>query len=112
MSETRFTIIRKADIVADAPDRWARQYASPHWGPEKKEITRALQALKGTDFSADAVDSIIGNRSWTSLECDLCDRDGDEVVRLGDENAERFVDVCPDCLTDASALFPKRGEQP
>lgn len=107
MSETRFKLLRKSDRVASVPDRWERQYTPfSQWDERKFQIHVALQALKGTKFSASQVDEIIGNTSWTYHGCDCCHRDADELVRMGDEPdyESRWVDVCRECLKSALDL--------
>lgn len=96
-------IIRRDDIVARVPDRWARQYAPRgKWSPDKDQITDALASLKGTSFTAEQVDSIIGNNSWTKNCCDGCDKDLPLLVRIGDDSdyETRYLDLCLVCARE------------
>lgn len=96
-------VIRKADKVKRAPDRWAAQYPRGKWSPDKNEITDRLAALKGTDFTAEQVDSIVGNKSWTQNLCDGCDGDFPLLVRIGEEPEyeARWLDLCLSCAREA-----------
>jgi hypothetical protein len=101
------TLVRKADIVARIPDRWAEQYRHPNDGADKKAITAKLQALKGTEFTAEQCAAIIGNNSWDRNECYECGKDHPVLVRIGDvpDYEARWVDLCPECVTKASDLI-------
>lgn len=103
-------LILKADIVADAPDAWARQYEDGD--KQKRFITGRLAALKFHDFTAKDVDDIIGNTSWTRCECDVCGEDRPALVRVGDapDCDARWVDICHECISKAAAMFPEPAQ--
>ncbi|KNY36054.1 MULTISPECIES: hypothetical protein [unclassified Agrobacterium] len=93
-------IITKSQVVADVPDTWARQYdARVYRVPEEhKEITAKLRGLpKG--FTAEQVEEIIGNKSWTRILCEECEEEVDAVAEF--KSGERFVHVCEVCIRKA-----------
>lgn len=100
------SIIRKADIVARVPDRWARRYSTGYASIEQQAITEKLKALP-PGFTADEVNSIIGNNSWTRNECTECSIGRDVLVRVGDvlDYEARWVDLCEECLRKADAVL-------
>ena len=110
--DNRFGVITKRAIIRSVPVRFERQYGhdrnQPSW---KSDLTRgemidALNALDVDTCAAEAVNAIIGNKSWTSNECDACGADCEVLVRIGDEPdyEARWQDLCAECLSDAAAL--------
>ena len=101
-------LVLKSQIVAGVPARWAKHYKDYRsWGyAEKATITERLSALP-PGFTAEQVDEIIGNKSWTSNECTECGKDAPVLVRVGEEPAyeARWVELCPDCLNAAVAAL-------
>lgn len=79
--ETTRTRIRG---VADA---WAAQYAGYKFDDQgrKKEIGKRLRDLDKEAATVADVEAIIGNGSWTRLECDQCGEPVEAVVRFGPE---------------------------
>lgn len=93
-------IITKSQVVADVPDNWARQYDARVFrvSEEQKEITSKLRSLpKG--FTAEQVDEIVGNKSWTRIFCEECEEEVDAVAEF--KSSERFVHVCEVCIRKA-----------
>jgi hypothetical protein len=94
-------IITRKTQAAEAADRWIAQYQRDRDG-----IAAKIKSLGGTP-DPDAVDRIIGNDSWTSVDrCSECDKDSEVIVRLGQEpNYESSTAwICPACLRQALAL--------
>ena len=110
-------LILKSDIVAAAPQRWADAYRGyeTRWrgGTDKQETTKALAALP-PGFTAEQVNQIIGNNSWTENKCDECDMDAPVLVRIGDapDYDARWMDLCPNCIRRAAetAALHSQGE--
>lgn len=102
-------LILKSDIVAGVPKRWADQYEGyeNRWegSRDKQKVTEALAALP-PGFTAEQVNRIIGNDSWTENKCDECDADAPVLVRIGDDPDydARWLDLCPDCIAHAASL--------
>ena len=102
-------IIRKADVVAGVPERWRKNYIGWHDSTgSKSKITAALAVLRSHNatFTAEQVDKIIGNSSWTRNECDECGKDYETLVHIGDEPdyEARWVVICRECLNGAIRL--------
>lgn len=95
--------ITKYNKIIGVPNAWRKQY--PKGCEESSEkIYKQLVALKVP--TEDKIKSIIGNDSWTRLECDECHQDSDIVIRLGQEPDydSATVHVCMKCLRKAARL--------
>lgn len=103
----QFIVLRKADVIAGVPSRWNRQYRETR-DLDKIEIGKRLAALS-PGFTAEQVDSIIGNRSWTMHECSNCGQDRDVLIRLGEEPdyEAKWLDLCADCLAKALEIIKR-----
>lgn len=99
-------IIKRSDIVAGVPARWERTYKNhvDRPGPygNKQGIMAKLLALE-PGFTAETVNAIIGNTSWTELRCNECVEDAPYLVAVGKELVHP-ADVCIDCLKKAVAM--------
>lgn len=102
----------RSDVVASVPGRWFRQYQRG-WADDlgKMEIGKRLRDLPA-GFTAEQVDFIIGNTSWTAHDCDECGRTCDVLVRIGEEPGyeSRYVSLCGTCLSVASSLLSSPDE--
>ncbi len=101
----------KRDVVRSVQKRWARQYGghdSAH-----KETTEAIAALVWP-FTAEEVDSLIGNKSWTEHRCSECNEDREVLVRIGEEDSyeDRFVSLCSDCIGEAAFALARIKSTP
>lgn len=97
-------LITRRTQAAEAADRWIQQYYGDRDG-----IAAKIKAL-GKSPDRDAVDRIIGNDSWTSVDpCSECDKPSDVIVRLGQEPdyESSTAWVCPACLRAAIKLAEK-----
>jgi hypothetical protein len=92
---SRFAVTTKQDRADEAPLRWAEQYARGA-NDRQKEITRLLAALPKPIDGAE-VDRIIGNESWTRLECDGCHEDVPAVAHY--EYGDHHLALCAGCLS-------------
>lgn len=97
-------VIYRAEVIAGAPDRWAHQYERYGRETDKGVKTTLLAALKGTRFTAEQVDKIIGNETWTELKCDECEQNSEAVVRI--THFDDDVSLCALCLAHAVTLLP------
>lgn len=108
------TIKTKAEVVAGVPLAWERQYAD-HSGSEKHVITRLLKSLPA-GFTAEEVDEIIGNKTWTRNECSGCGEDSDILVCISDDYYDRYdgniICLCTSCVSKAAKAIKaaKAGE--
>jgi hypothetical protein len=108
-------IIERDDIIAGAVDAWTKQYSQAGVRERQQKKTEELQKLPANKRTRENIDRIIGNNSWTCLNCDLCGSDVERVVRIG-ENPDydaRWQDVCQDCLQECqdtlSQALTERG---
>jgi hypothetical protein len=108
-------IVTRALLAASAAEQWLREYPAPlQVGDEARDaahtaIYPALVAL-GPTPNPDAVDTVIGNNSWTATECEECHAHGVPVVRLGRFGVYKpeyqvASGICLTCLQTAVALL-------
>lgn len=82
MSDNR--IIHVRDTIASAPDRWKKQYDRYSDDGGKQKITEKLMALKARgNFTAQEVNEVIGNESWTTISCETCDLSKEKLIAMG-----------------------------
>lgn len=97
------TIEDKAKLTKDS---WKRQYlVNGVWkfGDRKKEVYEQLVSL-GDNPTPEEVNTIIGNTSWTRLECNECCKEVNEVVVF--ETAHEYqTEVCKKCLNKSIKLI-------
>ncbi len=107
-------IITKREKIKGILDRWKDQYPDNGSWSDQVKATKELEKLNLNRVSEKRIIEIIGNNSWTRLECDECQQDKNKVVRFleryEDEYGVNVCDVCFDCLKDANKLFPECTE--
>ena len=108
-------IITKRDQIKTVYGRWAKQYPKGSMGEDKDEITKKLGELNFNTCSSKDIDDIIGNSTWTELECDQCKRSVDLILRLGeapDYESTTFL-ICKDCLESVTCFIKgfEKGRQ-
>jgi hypothetical protein len=91
-------------------ERWHKQYPADdrsHATTRHRGIGRALDALyaRNPEPDREAVESIIGNRSWTRVQCQSCGEHQDRCVSLDDCSALRY---CASCLRLALRALNER----
>lgn len=71
----------------------------------KEETYKAIVAL-GENPDPDAIDALIGNRSWTQVDCEECGAHSNESIGLGEDYEVGGPDVlvCRPCLRKALKL--------
>jgi hypothetical protein len=102
------TLRTNKNVLRTAPKSWAAQYKN-YSLPDKKEkdrITKRLKALKWP-FTEKQVAKIIGNDSWTKIECQCCGAGTETLVQFHRHESWQGKDlsVCKQCLVDALAEF-------
>lgn len=115
--EGSMTAVTLRTMVQSVAERWRRQYA-PFGGQYPKSLStyEKLSALDASVATPEEVEAIIGNRSWTRVECDGCGRNVGAAVEI--ERYEQSLTLCADCLTRAASLLPPSvgarasGEEP
>lgn len=80
------------------PKRWDYQYQNHTPGTEKRLIGDRLRAAM--PLTEKAADEIIGNKTWTSLQCSECRKDSQAVVIFGGDEESFYL--CRPCLLRAA----------
>ena len=101
--------------ILDVVGNYAANYPGDRTFPDGRHSQDILAALKALDLhtcSAQDVEALVGNPSWTTLRCDECQRSVPAVVVMSEsDNYEdgAVLQVCTACLAEALALS-KTGE--
>lgn len=84
---------------------WESSYPKPR-GTYTQEALDLLKQLDFTVTTAEDIASIIGNSSWTDIQCDECNCLVKAAVQLGHEPDydSATAMICFDCLEKALAL--------
>jgi hypothetical protein len=104
-------LITQRGLIRDVARSWHEHYGDKWdgFGEDKTEIYRKLLALDRESCSAGDVKAIIGNSSWTRIECNGCGVDVEIAVSVGQEPdyESRTAVLCRPCVEAALALFPR-----
>jgi len=105
-------VVTRQSLANDAVRRWSDRYSNGHYGVDKLEILRALEAL-GPTPTPEAVDAAIGNGSWTMVPaCSGCGAAQCEaVVQVGEDDDYESATawLCRDCAEAAVAALQAVG---
>lgn len=120
-------IIRKRDIIRNMRKRWEKQYHSykPDFelgilsldvngklecpsGITVRRVRAALATLDLETCSAEDINTIIGNDSWTSNKCDECEQDCEVLLELS-SYGEHFY-ICAKCLEESLKMLKKEAK--
>jgi len=112
-------LLTRRAIIGCVAERWRAQYChAGQWsecmGGPASAIYDKLVALDLETAGRDVVDEIIGNHSWTAIQCDGCQRDvarAAQVGQLPDYDSATVV-LCADCLALAVELLSVRPQPP
>lgn len=92
-------LITQRTIIQNVAKHWHQQY-----GPESKEeflsIGRQLDQLDLNAVDAATVNTVIGNRSWTTVYCDECGEIAVNAVAIAAGLDEGPTIVCIDCVDE------------
>lgn len=115
-------LITQRQLIQKVAARWREQYEpfkdeSPLFSVRqglqvarsKKQISEELDALDGDTATAEQVNEIIGNKSWTRQTCDECRNEVDAVLQVGQEPdyESSTAHLCKNCVADAACCpFP------
>lgn len=90
-------IITKRDIIKTVTKRWKRQYHHIFaQNPEWKKTLKKLERLNLETVAPETIEKIIGNDSWTTMQCDLCRNKIEKGIHLTD--SEYFIVYCETCI--------------
>jgi len=109
-------VITQRDLIRGVAYSWGKQYArhmekDPEYGLATGEsymsIHLELLALNSETATAEDVEAIIGNGSWTGLKCNECGKYPVSVIQVGDEPdyESSTAHLCALCARDAAALM-------
>jgi hypothetical protein len=98
-------------LILRVAERWRAQYPDAH--ADKLVIQRALEALDPATATAEEVEAIIGNKSWTTEMCDVCEEHVYQWLILGEprDYESATVNICRTCLADATLVAIQSAEQ-
>ena len=92
-------VVYKQDMLNNIAKSWKNQYTNDSEGIHKQ----LLQLKK--PISADDIDRIIGNASWTQFKCDNCDDQKDKLVSIVGKYFDGWegpnIVICEECLKQA-----------
>lgn len=102
-------IITERDRIRTVAERWARQYGiGTRWecDPVMQGILQSLEMLSGDTCSAEIVNKIIGNNTWTRMRCDECKEDTTWIIQLGEMSGyeSNTANICRACFDKAITL--------
>ena len=102
-------LITERSRIKGVADAWDVVYGPefrPIAGGSSKTISEKLHALNLSKVSANTVNKIIGNDTWTRLVCYECQKPVTKVAVLynpGDGSAA--FEICESCATKVKTLF-------
>jgi hypothetical protein len=101
-------IITERDLIRTVADRWAEQYETGYYSThkDKQDILARLRALDKETCSADDVNKIIGNKSWTRRHCSECREHTNWAIQVGEEPdyESATATLCRSCFDKAVKL--------
>ena len=94
--------------IKEVAEMWDAVYG-PEFRPtnnwSSKEISVTLHALNLNKVSANTVNKIIGNDTWTVLICYVCAVEVKKVVVFYMSDGDRAYQICESCATKVKTLF-------
>lgn len=107
-------IITERGLILTVAKRWATVYSRGYYAkdPVKQGILQSLEMLCKTTCSAEDVNKIIGNDSWTKTHCNGCDAYTDWAIELGEppDYESRTATLCRACFDKAVELVNQTKE--
>lgn len=84
---------------------WTRQYKA-----DRQDVAERLLSIDFETATADDIEAIIGNRSWTNIRCNECGKEELEAaVHFDDDDEYSYIRLCRDCIDDAAALLRRQS---
>lgn len=98
-------VITSRDKIKGAISSFIRAWGDGSYTADNRNrmVGKELRALDPETATAEQVDEIIGNRSWTRLKCNECDKEVEGLVCIGEEPDydSQTAFVCFACLREA-----------
>lgn len=102
-------IITQRQLIQAVAKRWRQEHEpfNDRDPMDKRGIADKLYVLDGNTATAEEVNSIIGNDSWTTLTCDECKKDTTIIVQVGEDSDYDAISarLCPECVEKAAAMI-------
>lgn len=95
-------LITQRDLIRALPANWREQYPDGGYHGHK-HVQALLDALDLELATPEQVAAIIGNDSWTTLNCDGCDQRKPWIVQVGaaPDWESATARLCGQCLAEA-----------
>jgi len=100
-------VTTKQDLCDNIIERWRKQYY--HTSKFPHVIPSLIQLKTDGNLTEDTIAKVIGNRSWTRLECSCCGNDSQSVINLVDEY-DAVYSLCNDCIVKINDIKPNSKE--
>lgn len=93
-------VMTRRQVIKGIVERWEQIFVRFPHSPQTNETLVKLKGLDLDTCTREEVDSIIGNKSWTTLTCNECGNDCDAIRTCGEaSDYESFTaDLCLQCL--------------
>jgi hypothetical protein len=104
------TLTEEANCPTTAPT--SKQYSYANCGQDKLDILAQLKTLDLETCSAEDVEKIIGNNSWTTLHCSACRGKHKWIITVGEEPdyESRTASLCRPCFDEACEVVLKGSD--
>lgn len=101
-------IITQRDLILTVVERWK---ANTVQGADRKAILENLKKLDLNVCSSKDIADIIGNESWTDLQCDECEMNVDLIIQVGQgrDYDTSMAYLCRRCVENAFLNIESRG---
>ncbi len=101
-------LITRQLLANKAAEEWRNTYFNGEsWEStidgDAEIVYNKLVALGGSPHP-NAVDSIIGNNTWTKLECESCHSNTSALIKFDLPHNDDEVQICADCIERAYCL--------
>jgi len=103
-------LLTRRPLIQSVAARWRQQYyRSGAWGGytgDARLIYEKLSALNLDSATRQEVDDIIGNSSWTVIQCGGCQRDVEVAAEVGElpDWESATVILCAECIALAGKV--------
>lgn len=109
-------VTTRKSLIRNIAARWRRSYepftydgsmfgipaGTPRHSPDKEEKAKSLDLLDPETATEEDVTGVIGNPSWTRLQCDQCGSEAVAVITIGGRSGS--FDLCESCVKAMAAL--------
>jgi hypothetical protein len=105
-------VVTIRDIIRGVPERYRDQYPDDReqaGGRNTGSTYAKLTALDLETATVKDIANIIGNDSWTRLECSVCELDREAVVEVPREYSQPLT-VCAVCANGVAKMLAEIGQ--